>query len=259
MPRSIPRDPVLYAEAVERVRSGARHKIIQQTVNWDELTGDCQACGRNVKIYQSSSFAICANYYVDRLVRRQLIDQGERVPKTKRGRLPKDQIQIPIKDVPVVEQYLPWEHREDPPIGFDPSQFRGTGHLTEKIDTYLDAQAAAQGQLCFMCAMPLKMIHSGGDTQVRGWGFARVRMPSAYQQVVIMDEVFCNKCIERLESHAGLHAAIVERLAQVLAHGQRLIETSALPAPLASPVLQQRIVAGIAASSHLSTTNGSHE
>lgn len=244
MPRSIPRDPELYAAAVERVRAGARHKIIQETVNWDSNTADCQACGRNVKVYQSNSFAVCANYYVDRLVRQQLIDQGERVPKPKRGRMGKDEVQVPIKHVGVVEQYLPWDHREDPPIGFDRSRFHGHGpaQLTEKIDTYLDAQAAAQGNQCFMCSMPLKMLKVGGHTQQRDWGFARIRMPSGHQQVVIMDEVFCSRCVTRLEQHGGTHAAIILRLAQVLAHGQRYGRTGMLSRPLASPVEQQQLI-----------------
>jgi len=246
MPRKVPTDPKLYQESMSRVRAGLRHRIIKESIDHKNLTGNCEACGPNQKIYPNGDWFTCANYYVDKQVRQQLKDSGERVPPPKRGRLKASEIQRPINiEYDPSKEYLPWQHRDfdaNPLPGFDPRMYVRPDHAALRIESYLDSQAAVQEHRCFFCSNAIRKVFTGGATERRNYAVAMVRMPrGGHTQVRFSDEVFCIDCkdfLERANPNPAWHA----RAAEIMAHFAGISTAVELPAPINDPSIQNALL-----------------
>lgn len=246
MPRKVPTDPKLYKEALARVRAGLRHRIITDSVDRVNLIGNCEACGPDQKIYTNGEWFTCANYYVDKQLRTQLKESGERVPPPKRGRLKVSEIQRPINlEYDPTDEYIPWLHRDfatHPLDGFDPRSYPRPEHAPRRIEDYLDQQAAAQQHRCALCGNQIRKIFSGGNTERRTYAVAMVRMPrGGHTQVRFSDEVFCIDCkdtLERSNPNPAWHA----RMAEVMAHFAGLKQLEFLDAPINDPSIQNALL-----------------
>jgi hypothetical protein len=247
MPRGIPRDPALYAAAAARVRAGVRHRILPETVDWKAKTGSCVACGAGSTIYLNNTYPHCANYYTDSEVRKQLTAQGERLPRLKKGRMRSGEIP-PVVEIPLLEQYVPWNDNATPPPGFDPTEFTRTEELTSRIASYTVAQRKAQRNRCFCCGEKMRVMHIGGGQTRDEFGFARIRQPRGETQVVIMDELFCTSCLRIIESLSGNTEAFVLRVAQVLGHGRRHLTAPPVAHSVHEPTIKEKLMQGLAAS-----------